>query len=93
MVIRSKYDKSKENDLETIARVATLAERLGVTMSEAALAWHFAKGVTAPIVGATNAKHFDAVVRAVDLELTPEDVAFLEEPYRAHEVTGALPRP
>ena len=92
-VIRAKYDKSKENDLETIARVAALAERLGVTMSEVALAWHFARGVAAPIVGATNAKHFDAAVRAVDLELTPEDVAFLEEPYRAHEVTGALPRP
>ncbi|MCR5164887.1 MAG: aldo/keto reductase [Thermoguttaceae bacterium] len=92
-VIRAKYDKSKENDLETIARVAALAERLGVTMSEVALAWHFARGVAAPIVGATNAKHFDAAVRAVDLALSPEDIAFLEEPYRTHEVTGALPRP
>ena len=91
-VIRAKYDKSKENDLETIARVATLAERLGVSMSEIALAWHFAKGVSAPIVGATNEKHFDAAVRSVDLVLSAEDVKFLEEPYRAHEVTGALPR-
>ena len=91
-VIRAKYDKSKENDLETIGRVAALAERLGVTMSEVALAWHFAKGVTAPIVGATNEKHFDAAVRSVDLELSEEDVKFLEEPYRAHEVTGALPQ-
>lgn len=92
-VIRAKYDKSKENDLETIAMGAALAERLGVTMSEVALAWHFARGVAAPIVGATNAKHFDAAVRAVDLALSPEDIAFLEEPYRTHEVTGALPRP
>ena len=92
MVIRNKYDKSKENDLLTIARVDELARRLGVTMSEVALAWHFAKGVAAPIVGATNVKHFDDAVRAVDLELSPEDVAFLEEPYRAHDVTGALPR-
>ena len=91
-VIRAKYDKSKENDLETIARVAELAERLGVSMSEVALAWHFAKGVSAPIVGATNEKHFDAAVRSVDLVLSAEDVKFLEEPYRAHEVTGALPR-
>ena len=92
-VLHAKYDKSKENDLETIARVASLAERLGVTMSEVALAWHFAKGVASPIVGATNARHFDDAVRAVDLALAPEDVAFLEEPYRAHEITGALPRP
>ena len=91
-VIRAKYDKSKENDLETIAHVAELAERLGVSMSEIALAWHFAKGVSAPIVGATNEKYFDAAVRSVDLELSAEDVKFLEEPYRAHEVMGALPR-
>ena len=91
-VIRAKYDKSKENDLETIAHVTELAERLGVSMSEIALAWHFAKGVAAPIVGATNEKHFDAAVRSVNLELSAEDVKFLEEPYRAHEVTGALPR-
>ena len=91
-VIRAKYDKSKENDLETIAHVAELAERLGVSMSEIALAWHFAKGVAAPIVGATNEKHFDVAVRSVDLVLSAEDVKFLEEPYRAHEVTGALPR-
>ena len=92
-VIRAKYDKSKENDLETISRVAALAERLGVSMSEVALAWHFAKGVAAPIVGATNEKHFDAAVRSVELQLSPEDVKFLEEPYRAHEITGAVPRP
>ncbi len=91
-VLRAKYDRAKENDMEIISRVAELAKRLGVTMSEIALAWHFAKGVAAPIVGATNEKHFDAAVRAVDLTLSAEDVRFLEEPYRAHDVTGALPR-
>lgn len=91
-VLRAKYDKEKQNNLEIIARVAELAQRLEVTMSEIALAWQFAKGVAAPIVGATNAKHFDDAVRSVDLVLTPEDVKFLEEPYHAHDVTGALPR-
>ena len=91
-VLRAKYDKEKQNNLEIIARVAQLAQRLEVTMSEIALAWQFAKGVAAPIVGATNAKHFDDAVRSVDLVLTPEDVKFLEEPYHAHDVTGALPR-
>ncbi len=91
-VLRAKYDKEKQNNLEIVARVAQLAQRLEVTMSEIALAWQFAKGVAAPIVGATNAKHFDDAVRSVDLVLTPEDVKFLEEPYRAHDVTGALPR-
>ena len=91
-VLRAKYDKEKQNNLEIVARVAQLAHRLEVTMSEIALAWQFAKGVAAPIVGATNAKHFDDAVRSVDLVLTPEDVKFLEEPYHAHDVTGALPR-
>jgi aryl-alcohol dehydrogenase-like predicted oxidoreductase len=91
-VLRAKYDKEKQNNLEIVARVAQLAQRLEVTMSEIALAWQFAKGVAAPIVGATNIKHFDDAVRSVDLVLTPEDVKFLEEPYHAHDVTGALPR-
>ena len=91
-VLRAKYDKEKQNNLEIVARVAQLAQRLEVSMSEIALAWQFAKGVAAPIVGATNVKHFDDAVRSVDLVLTPEDVKFLEEPYHAHDVTGALPR-
>lgn len=88
--IRDKYDRAKENDLEIIERVALLAERLGVTMTEVALAWLYRRGVAAPIVGATNAKHFDDAVRAADLVLGDEDAAYLEERYRAHEVVGAL---
>ncbi len=75
--------------MEIIARVAELAERLGVTMTEVALAWQYKRGVAAPIVGATKVPHFDAAVRAIDLKLTDEDAAFLEEPYRPHEICGA----
>ena len=90
--IRKKYDHSKENDLQIIDRVAEVADRLGVTMTEVALAWTLAKGVAAPIVGATKVPHFDAAVRAVDLSLSAEDVAYLEAPYKAHEIVGALAR-
>jgi aryl-alcohol dehydrogenase-like predicted oxidoreductase len=48
--------------------------------------------VAAPIVGATKVPHFDAAVRAMDLTLSREDIAFLEEPYKAHEIVGALAR-
>lgn len=61
-------------------------------MSRIALAWHFAKGVTAPIVGATKANHFEDAVHAVDLDLSAEDVAYLEEVYAPHAVVGALPQ-
>ena len=92
-ILHRKYDKEKENNVAIVQRVEELAKRRGVTMSEIALAWHFAKGVTAPIVGATNVRHFDDAVKSVDLELTSEEVAFLEELYRAHDISGAVPSP
>ena len=72
-------------------RVSELAEKHGVTMTEIALAWHYAKGVAAPIVGATKVPHFDDAVRAVDLSLSDEDIKYLEEAYKPHRVVGALP--
>jgi aryl-alcohol dehydrogenase-like predicted oxidoreductase len=59
-------------------------------MSEISLAWLLARGVAAPIVGATKVPHFDAAVRSVDLTLSAEELAFLEAPYRPHAVVGAL---
>ncbi len=86
--IRNKYDRAKENDLEIIERVAQISEQLGVSMSQVALAWQFKRGVAAPIVGATNPKHFDDAVASVDLTLTDDEAAFLESPYRPHEIVG-----
>lgn len=88
--MRQKYDASKENDMQIIDCVAELANRLGVSMTVVSLAWQYAKGVAAPIVGATNPAHFKDAAKAVDLQLDDEDIAFLEEPYRAHEIVGAL---
>ena len=90
-VLKNKYDRAKDNDMLIIERVAALAEKYSVTMTCVALAWHYAKGVAAPIVGATKAAHFDDAVRAADLTLTAEDVLYLEEPYAPHEIVGALP--
>lgn len=86
-----KYDKTEEEDKTIVARVAELADRYGVTMTNVALAWHFARGVLAPIVGATKEKYLDDAAETFSLTLTPEDVAYLEEPYLPHKVTGALP--
>ena len=88
--LRRKYDASKDNDMEIIARVEDLAKRRGVSMTVIALAWHYAKGAASPIVGATNPDHFRDATQAVDVELTAEEIAYLEEPYRAHEIVGAL---
>lgn len=88
-MLRRKYDAGKDKDLDIIGRIDELARRYGVSMTEIALAWLYAKGVTAPIVGATDPRHFDAAVRAVSLTLSAADTAWLEEPYRAHEIQGA----
>lgn len=87
---KRKYDDAKENDLEIIARVAEVAERYGVSMSEVALAWHWRREVTAPIVGVSKLKHFDYAIKALDLKLSDEDIFYMEEPYRAHDVKGAV---
>ena len=89
-VLHDKYDGEMDNNLQIVDRVSQLAEKYGVTMTEIALAWHFAKGVTAPIVGATKISHFNDAVKAVDMALTDEDVVFLEELYKPHKIVGAL---
>ena len=92
-VMRSKYDRDRELDMPIVTRVAEVAERLGVAMADIALAWYWARGVTAPIVGCSRPSRVDDAVRALDVTLTPEDVAYLEEPYLPHELLGPLARP
>ncbi len=93
VVMKSKYDSTKENDLEVIARVAKVAEKHEVPMADVALAWHWAKGVTSPLVGCSKPSRVDDAVRATKLTLTADEVAYMEEPYRAHELVGPAARP
>ena len=85
-----KYDRTKEQDMEIVRRVHLLAEKYGVKMQQIALAWEWAKGVTAPIIGATKASHFDDAAGAFSVKLTEEDIAYLEEPYVPHRIVGAV---
>ena len=88
--IQQKYDHARQNDLQIIERVSQLAERYGVSMAQIALAWHIHRGVAAPIVGATKTEHFDTAVQALSLNLTDDDIRFIEEPYEPHTTVGAL---
>lgn len=67
-----------------------LAKKHGATMTQIALAWQFAKGIASPIVGATKKKYLDDAAGALDLSLSEEDVAYLEELYIPHKIVGAL---
>lgn len=61
--------------------------------STAMLAEEFARGVEAPIVGCSRPERVDDAVAALDVELSAEELAYLEEPYVAHELVGPLGRP
>ena len=86
---KGKYDRTAEQDGVIIQRVAELAQKRGVTMTEIALAWLLTK-VTAPVVGATKPHHIDGAVRAVELSLTAEETAYLEAPYVPHPLVGVM---
>ncbi|NEK59175.1 aldo/keto reductase [Geodermatophilus sabuli] len=84
---RRLYDEA--SDRAIVERVAEVAAARGVSRAQVALAWVLGKPVvSAPIVGVTKDAHLDDAVAAVDLELTEEEVARLEEPYTPHAVVG-----
>lgn len=85
-----KYDRTEEQDMEIVRRVAELAKRYGVKMQQIALAWEWAKGIASPIIGATKAAHFDDAAEAFRVKLSEEDIAFLEEPYVPHRIVGVI---
>lgn len=86
---RTLYDKTEDSDRKVIDRVGELAARRGVARATVALAWVLAKpGITAPIVGATKPNHLEDAVAALDVKLTADEIAALEELYIPHAVAG-----
>ena len=84
-----KYDGMTAEDEKIILRVAELAEKYGVTMTEISLAWLLTR-VTSPVAGATKLHHIEGAAQAVDLELTAEDLDYLEELYVPHSLVGVM---
>ncbi|MBN9459216.1 MAG: aldo/keto reductase [Bosea sp.] len=83
------YDKSKNADRAVVDRLGVIADERGVPRAQIALAWLLHKeGVTAPLVGATKMAQLDDALSALSVTLSPADIAALEEPYVAHEVSG-----
>ncbi len=48
------------------------------------------KGVASPIVGATKVRYLDDAVGALEVKLTAEDIAYLEDTYLPHRIVGAI---
>ncbi|MST52762.1 aldo/keto reductase [Hornefia butyriciproducens] len=84
-----KYDATADQDDLIINRVAELAEKHDVSMTEISLAWLLTK-VTAPVVGTTKLHHIEGAAKAVDMNLTAEEITYLEEPYVPHSLAGVM---
>lgn len=83
------YQETEASDAQIAGRLANIAEEMGVTRAQVALAWLLGKrGVAAPIIGASREEQLDDLLQAVDLTLTPEQMAELETPYQPHPVVG-----
>jgi aryl-alcohol dehydrogenase (NADP+) len=78
-----------ENDFAVAAAVEKIAKQRGVSPTQVACAWILqAPGVTAPIIGATKIPHLKELFAAVDIKLSAEEVAAVEEPYQPHPILG-----
>jgi 1-deoxyxylulose-5-phosphate synthase len=78
-----------EVDFAVVDRVGEVAGERGVAQAQVALGWLLHKpGVTAPIVGATKLEHLEDALAAVELSLSEDEIARLEEPYVPHAISG-----
>ena len=79
----------EESDFAVAERNIEIAKKLGVKPMQTALSWVLANSVvTSPIIGASKLSHIDDALGALEIQLTAEDKAALEEPYKPHRVLG-----
>ncbi len=78
-----------EHTFGTVEQLRSIAEEAGMSMVQIAVAWIVANPViTAPIIGASKMAQLEQAVTALDVQLSDEDCAYLEEPYQPHPVLG-----
>ncbi|TFY81145.1 hypothetical protein EWM64_g2867 [Hericium alpestre] len=78
------------NDTQTIVdRVEELAKKKGISMAQLSLAWILSKDVvSAPIIGTTSLEKLQDTVGALDVQLTEEEIKYLEEAYTPRAIAG-----
>jgi aryl-alcohol dehydrogenase (NADP+) len=82
------YDTSA-SDRVIVERVSSIAAARGIPAAQVGLAWLLSKPVvTSPIVGATRQQHLSDAIAAVDVTLSADEIAQLEQPYTPHSVAG-----
>lgn len=71
-------------DKAIVGRVEELANKKGVSMAQVAQAW-LISGQCMPICGLETKEMIDQAVGALEVELSQEEIKFLEEPYAAKQ--------
>jgi voltage-dependent potassium channel beta subunit len=79
-MIKKDLERGGRELLDRVDRLQPVAERAGCTMSQLAIAWLLGRdAVSSVITGASAVEQVDENVAALDVELTPGDVAEIDE--------------
>lgn len=85
MLIRS---RETEADKAIVDRVEELAQKKGVSMAQIAIAWSLSHPKENPILGLSSKERIDEAVAAIKVQLTAEEIKYLEEPYVPRTVSS-----
>jgi 1-deoxyxylulose-5-phosphate synthase len=79
----------RASDFTVVDRLTEIAQTRGVKNAQIALAWILSRpGVTAPIIGASKAYQLEDALAALSIQLSPDEIAKLEEAYEPHPILG-----
>jgi aryl-alcohol dehydrogenase (NADP+) len=82
--------KFTDADVEILRRIEETGRKHGKSNAQIAIAWTLAKGVTAPIVGASKMQHLEDAIAAAEIKLNADEIEYLEAPYQPKAVAGNL---
>jgi aryl-alcohol dehydrogenase-like predicted oxidoreductase len=75
----------RESSFSILDRVTEVAEQHGVSLAQVALAWLLHQpGIVSPVVGVSSRQHLEEAVAALDIELTENNINYLNEYYQPH---------
>ncbi|MFJ3587293.1 aldo/keto reductase [Streptomyces sp. NPDC090231] len=83
-------DENLRHNLDLVEALRKIAEQKGVTVAQIAIAWVLAQGADiVPLVGARRRDRLTEALGSLDVELTPADLATIEEAVPAGAAAGA----
>jgi len=77
----------RPNDVRVFEAIEKVARNRGLSPSQVALAWTAGKpGITAPIFGATKARHIDDAIASLSVVLDAEECKLIESAYESRPI-------